>query len=222
MECIGSKKQLAIGLSRLTKIEGVDRGLEQYQTDSELAAEVLWNAHMLKDVENNFVYDLGCGNGIFGIGGLILGAEQAVFIDIDVKAIEITKQNIDALKDEFQEKSTVINRDISVLEFESPENRAAKNVVVMNPPFGTKNEHADRAFLEKAFTFADVVYSIHKVESKGFLEEFSKDNGFNITNIWEHEFKIKKSHEKHKKDNYAVNVVCVRLERNKPTNASEA
>ena len=47
---IGSKKQLAVELSKLRQIEGVDRGLEQYQTDSELASDMLWNISMLEDI----------------------------------------------------------------------------------------------------------------------------------------------------------------------------
>jgi len=209
MEGINSKKQLAIRLSKLTQIEGVDRGLEQYQTDSELAADILWNAHMFGDIGGNFVYDLGCGNGIFGVGSLMLGAKQGLLIDIDTKAAEIAKQN----GSDFKEKCTVVNSDLLCLSFESPEDRAVKNIVIMNPPFGTKNEHIDRDFLKKGFGFGDVVYSIHKAESKVFLERFSEDNGFRITNTWNYEFGIKRSHIKHKKDNYKVAVICVRFEK---------
>lgn len=209
MEEVNSKKQLAIRLSKLTQIEGVNRGLEQYQTDSELAADVLWNAYMLGDIGGNFVYDLGCGNGILGIGSLMLGAEQGVLIEIDTKAAELAKQN----GFDFKEKCTVVNIDLLSLSFESPDDRAVKNIIIMNPPFGTKTEHADRDFLKKGFEFGDVIYSIHKTESKGFLEKFSEDEGFRITNTWNYEFGIKRSHTKHKKDNYKVAVICVRFEK---------
>ena len=36
-----------------------------------------------------------------------------------------------------------------------------KITTIMNPPFGVKKKKADRIFLEKAFAFSNIVYSIH-------------------------------------------------------------
>jgi putative methylase len=210
-----SKKQLAVTLSMLNKIESINRGLEQYQTDSELAADIIWNAFMNQDIDKSEIYDLGCGNGILGVGAMIMGAESCNFIDIDENAIDILKSNI---ADEIKQKCTIINKDINEVDFKLMNNIRDKNndenikkVVIMNPPFGTKNIHADRNFLEKAFSFADIVYSLHLEESIDFLEKYSTENNFKITNTIKYDFKIKKSHAKHKKNNLIVPIICVRL-----------
>lgn len=207
---ISSKKQLAIELSKLKKIEGINRGLEQYQTDPEIAADLLWNAYMLGDIEGSLAYDFGCGNGILGIGALSLGARSCTFIDKDKKAIEILKANMDA---NLEKVSSILEEDINSFVDKPIGNKEIKKIVIMNPPFGTIKEHADKEFLEKAFSIGDVIYSIHKSESKGFIEAFSRDKGFRLDRIWTYEFGIKKSHIMHKKDNYKVNIIAVRLEK---------
>lgn len=213
---IRSKKQLAVGLSKLIQIKGVDRGLEQYQTDSELAADLLWNVFMLGDIEGKKVYDLGCGNGVFGIGALWLGADNVVFVEKDKKAVEKLRKNLE----EEEGGYLIIDGDIADLIADDDDrdgNKQDKNkqdcVVIMNPPFGTKKEHADRAFLERAFKLSDIVYSIHKAESKQFLESFARDNGFVLDKIWHGEFKIKKSHIKHKKDVHKVPIIIASIVR---------
>lgn len=49
--------------------------------------------------------------------------------------------------------------------------RCKADIVVMNPPFGTRKKHADRIFLEAAFQIAHVaVYSLHKTSTRTFIE----------------------------------------------------
>ena len=67
------------------------------------------------------------------------------------------------------------------------------DVVIQNTPFGVKNTHADKMFLQKAFEVSDVVYSFHKRNTKDFVEKFSKDSGFKITHFWNFDFPLKQS-----------------------------
>ena len=55
----------------------------------------------------------------------------------------------------------------------------------MNPPFGVKTRAADRIFLQKAFSFSDVVYSIHLAGEKNrkFISHFIKEFSWKIDNI---------------------------------------
>ncbi|PBP91837.1 50S ribosomal protein L11 methyltransferase [Pseudomonas syringae] len=46
-----------------------------------------------QDLEGCNVLDLGCGSGILAIAALLLGAEQAVGTDIDVQALEASRDN---------------------------------------------------------------------------------------------------------------------------------
>lgn len=79
----------------LEEIEGFsdpELELEQYQTPSLLAAEVLHFAYMQGDLDDS-VHDLGCGTGILAIGAKVLGARKVVGYDTDPKALELARKN---------------------------------------------------------------------------------------------------------------------------------
>ena len=95
-----SKKALAMLLSGLEGFIGPKVRVEQYATDPEIAAEVLWQAYMKGDIGKVSV-DLGCGTGILGIGLLALGSEKVYFIDLDQKVIDIAKENLSKLESEY-------------------------------------------------------------------------------------------------------------------------
>src|SRR3989344_1050805 len=92
---VGSKSSLAIVLSSLKVFEGPKVKAEQYPIDSEIAAEVLWQAYLLGDISKVSVADLGAGTGILGIGALLLGAEKVYFVENDSLALETAKENLD-------------------------------------------------------------------------------------------------------------------------------
>ena len=52
------KKQLAINLSKLDVLEKPNIKLEQYQTEGELASDILWKALINEDIENKIIADL--------------------------------------------------------------------------------------------------------------------------------------------------------------------
>jgi len=83
--------------------------------------------------------------------------------------------------------------------------------VIMNPPFGVKNEHSDRKFLEKSFEIAKVVYSFHKSETKKFIEGFAKKKNFKIDQVIDFEWPLKASMRFHKKKIERINVSCFRF-----------
>lgn len=46
------------------------------------------------NLEQHYLIDYGCGSGILGIAGLLLGAEKAIGVDIDPQALQATKDNL--------------------------------------------------------------------------------------------------------------------------------
>src|SRR3989338_1673942 len=97
---INSKSRLAIALSRLEGFSEPKVRQEQYLMDSEIGASVLWNACLLGDIRGKVIADLGCGTGMLGIGALMLGAKQVLFVDMDKNALETAKNNILKVKSE--------------------------------------------------------------------------------------------------------------------------
>ena len=193
-----NKKQLAVILSKLDSIKNPKVSLEQYNTDSEIASQILWTAFLNNDVKNKVIADLGCGNGILGIGALIFGAKKVYFIDTDEESISICKSNIKNLD---LENFIIVKEDIKEFNKEG-------DVVIQNPPFGVKKEHADKRFIEKAFKVAKKIYSIHKIESLNFIKSISKDYGFKLVSILKFTLPIKKTYSFHKKKIYELPVGC--------------
>jgi putative methylase len=168
------KKHLAMLLSKLEGFKNPKPELEQYRTPGDVAAELLWLALSLGDIEGRIAADLGAGTGVLSIGAALMGAKKVYAVERDKKAIEIARRNARSLG--VENRIEFINADVS-------EFSADVDTVLMNPPFGSQVKHADRPFLLKAFEVSDVVYSIHlaKPEVRGFVEAFSRDNGFKIT-----------------------------------------
>ena len=197
-----NKKQLAIFLSKLKKFENPKVDLEQYYTNEEIAAEILWYAFLHGDISDKVIADFGCGNGIFGIGCLKLGAEKVFFVDKDEEVIGIAKDNTEFDNVEF------LNIDVSDF-------KEKVDLVIENPPFGVQNRKADKPFLEKAMQVADKIYTVHKIESKKFINALCKENGFVVKDIIEFYFPIKKTMKFHKKKEHKVRVGCWILEKRK-------
>jgi len=203
---IGSKKALEVLLSGLEGFQEPKVRVEQYSTEAEIAAEVLWSMYMKGDIGKVSV-DLGCGTGTLGIGLLALGAEKVYFVDCDRKVIDIAKENLAKLKSEYNAGEAVFLCQ-NIADFNEK-----VDLVVMNPPFGTKVRHSDKIFLKKAFEIGKIVYSFHKSETKKFVEAFSHDNKFKITGVFDFSFPLKATMKHHTRKIKRISVSCFRMEK---------
>ena len=196
-----TKKQLAIQLSKLAIFEKPKIKLEQYATDSEIAATILWDALMKGDIVGKNVADLGSGTGILGIGALLLGAEHVFFVEKETDAVRILQQNILPLRAQNYEICQM-----DVLEF------AQKvNTVFQNPPFGTRQEHADKVFLEKAFALGNVIYSFHKTSTDSFVRAIAADHLFAVAEAYLFSFPLRKMYPHQTKKRELIEVTCYRM-----------
>jgi len=214
-----TKKQLAIMLSKLQVFENPRAELEQYPLDSESASTILWTAFQQKDIENKIIADLGCGTGILGLGALLLGAKKVYFIDKSEAAIKRAKQNLHFLENEtgehLQDKATWLIGDISLF-------KNKVHTVLQNPPFGTKIEHADKIFLEKALEVGKSIYSIHKTSTLDYIRhivDMRKSSGTacsgskpKIISELKLEMQLKKTMPWHKHEIHRIDVTCLGIE----------
>ncbi len=204
---IRSKRDLEVILSKLKSFEKPSLTLEQYPTPGNIAAEWAWNMALKGEAAGKTILDAGCGPGIIGIGLLLLGARKVIFIDKDSEVMHICQQNYETITEEYEiGAAEFIAHDFSLFDGET-------DIVVQNPPFGTKQEHADKKFLEKAFAVAPIVYSMHKWSTQKFVEAFCKDSGFKITEVWRYEFPIKAVFKFHEKPLRVVDVGLWRMEK---------
>ncbi len=198
-----NKKQLSIVLSKIRVFNNPDIKLEQYATDSNIAADLLWNAFLEGDIERKVLADLGCGPGIFGLGSLILGAKEVHFVDIDKGILNIAKRNLKLIESMLGRKFKAKFHNVNVADF-----KRKCDVVIENPPFGVKETHHDKLFLLQAMNLAPTVYSFHKLSTRGFVEGMIQDQGFQIKKVWKYSFPIRRLFWFHKRAVFYADVAC--------------
>ncbi len=202
-----SLRDLTATLSKLKGFEKPSVQLEQYATPPEIAADWIWHMASQGEVAGKIILDAACGPGILGLGLLLLGARKVYFLDMDEKILRVCRENYEVLRKEYElGEAEFVLHDISLFDEEV-------DVVVQNPPFGTKIEHADRRFLEKAFQLAPLVYSMHKWSTKSFVESIAQDFGFHISNFWRYEFRLPATQQFHTKPIEVIEVGLWRMER---------
>ena len=203
---INKKKQLEMALQGIPPHKSPKIDLEQYSTPSVIAADVLWNAHSIGDVEGMKIVDLGCGTGIFAIGSALLGASEAVGVDVDGDSISVAETQ--AFKMGVEDKTRFLACDIQDF-------KESADTVIQNPPFGAQKANrkdADRLFMVKALEIAPVVYSFHIHETEDFVTNFFKKEGANISHVYHYSFPIPRIYDFHTKEKVDVKVVLLRVE----------
>ncbi len=203
---INKKRQLEILLQSIPVNPNPKADLEQYSTPATIAADLLWNAHACGDIEGMKVVDLGCGTGIFAIGAALLGAKEAVGVDLDTDAVDLASYQ--ASKMGLDSKTRFISRDIRDF-------HERADTVIQNPPFGAQKAHkkeADRIFVIKALEIAPVIYSFHMGETEDFVEKFFQSKAGKITQRFYYKFPIPRIYDFHEKEKIEVDVVVFRVE----------
>jgi putative methylase len=196
------KKQLEMRLQRLMPVDFRSPQLEQYSTPAAIAADILWMAYEAGDIQGKAVADLGCGNGVFCIGAILLGAARAVGVDIDERAVKIAYQNA---------KDMALNIDFASIDIS--EFHGSFDTTVQNPPFGAQRRHADRAFVEKAIEISQVTYSLHNEVSIDFMAKMAKSMHVTCVPVKRYKFEIPYAFEFHRKTKEVVSVVLLKFQK---------
>jgi putative methylase len=196
------KRQLEIALQKLRPLTSRSSSLEQYLTPADVAADILWEAFTAGDIEGRSAIDLGCGNGVFAIGSMLLGAKSAAGIDVDPGAVLTAIGNAKALSIEIDFKE----QDVSKV-------TGRFDTVLQNPPFGAQTKHADRAFIKKALELAPRTYSLHNDGTESFVANLVSSLGGDVRPLKKYKFEIPYAFEFHRKATETVSVVLLRFER---------
>ena len=194
------KKELEMALQSLEVFESPKVNLEQYPTPSVIASDILFSAYAAGDIAGRRVADLGCGTGIFAIGAYLLGAESVTAFDIDADALEIAERNSASKGCEIEFVKCSIN-----------EVSGSFDTVLMNPPFGSQNKHADRPFLSKAMEIAGSVYSIHMACTLDYIEKTAEAAGRTVASHKTYKYEIPHTFSFHSKVRKSVDVTAVNI-----------
>lgn len=174
--------------------------LEQYATPADLAAPLLFEAHALGDIGEKRVVDLGCGTGVLAIGAALLGAAEVVGVEIDASALAVAR-----------DASSRLGARVAWVEGDVSAWRGRADTVVMNPPFGAQQRHADRAFLEAAMSAARVVYTLHHAPTRAFVVAYASARGFVQTHAWRLVFPLRHQFAHQERAVREIEVVALRL-----------
>jgi len=199
-------KQLEMALERLAGFDNPRTSLEQYLTPAPLAARLLFHAGLKGDIEGKTVCDLGSGTGILAVGAALLGAADVIGIEIDPGAVRTARDN-----------AALLDVDVSfvVADVKDPETCGRigpKDTIVMNPPFGAQNMHADRPFIDCALAVAPVTYGIFNAGSCQFIQTYTKGRA-TIAETVSGRLSIRRTFSFHKKNVQEIEVEILRLTR---------
>ncbi|CAB3403152.1 unnamed protein product [Caenorhabditis bovis] len=143
--------------------------LEQYATSAEIAVSMMEFIEDQVGFDNATVADLGCGCGML-MTTIAACYEPATVIgvDIDDDALKICSENLSIA--EVHETCELIKTDaLTVSDVLKP----IFDIVVINPPFGTKNnEGIDMKFVRAGLSITKPggsVYSLHKSSTRKFI-----------------------------------------------------
>jgi putative methylase len=196
------KRDLTISLQQVKPHPTPKISLEQYSIPAGLAAEILFIASYAHDnIQGKSVADLGTGTGRLALGAAMLGAKQVVGIDLDRASISVASE---------ASKSLGLEIDWVLGHIESL--RGPFDTVLMNPPFGTKQPHADLEFLKVALRVGRVTYSIHKSSTRRFLVRWLEEHDRKPDRIMSARMEIPHQFNFHRKKKGYVDVDVFRIE----------
>ena len=176
-------RHLAMMLSDLEPHPCNDVSLEQYSTDGNLAARLLFDISSFGDINDNYtVADLGAGNGILGIAALKLGVQQVIFVETDIEACNVLEKNL--IKHNALNSSLIVNEHISSGTF-----LKKVDLIICNPPWGRQKQKADRPFLEMILKNGSITHLLHSA-SATHIRPFFESRGWEVEMYGEADFAL--------------------------------
>jgi len=187
-----SKKELAIILSKLLPIKNPKYELEQYQTPSEIAADIAWAIPIGDEIA-----DLGSGNGILGLALALVGWNKVYLIEKDPEQEEILYKNKELLG---LNNVEILIKDVGDLEL-NIEN------VIANPPFG-HNSNEYRKFFH--FIEKNKPKTVYLLWEESQYKKLKKLKDYDIKIIKRYQFPIKPIYFFHTKKKHYINVLFLK------------
>ena len=185
-------RHLSMLLSKLERCEDPDVSLEQYATSGELAARWMFDIAAFGDLlEGSTVLDLGCGNGILGIGALHLSADSAILIDCDSDCCDVSRRNAETL--EGTKSCDILEADVASLDSDLWD----IDLVISNPPWGRQKEKADAPFFDLIESMGVVSHIMHNSDARHIRPRF-EEAGWGVEKYGEADFAIPASFDHHR------------------------
>ncbi|TNV76546.1 hypothetical protein FGO68_gene7638 [Halteria grandinella] len=202
-------------LSQVAQFPDPKIDLEQYMTPPDIAANLFSILHQDEDsIENKRIADFCSGTGMYSCASTYFNPLSITGFEIDPEAIEVAQENV--LSMEIADRVDFINCDILKIVENNPKLHGLFDTVVMNPPFGTKNnEGIDMKLLSAAITCCKgKVFSLHKESTSAYIQKYVKEQhpGLEAELMHKIEFDLPNTYKFHKKKSATTEVVLVKID----------
>lgn len=185
-------RKLAMSLSKLGVKEDLDASMEQYVTPGDLASRWLFDIQAFGDLSPGCrVADLGAGNGILGIGAVMMGASFVKLVEADQKLCDLANANAEGMlmSGKYEVSNKRIGKDNFHLE--------GYDLIISNPPWGRQKEGADSEFIEHILASKTITHIMHSANAK-HLEKRFEDMNWDVEMYGEADFPLPASYSHHK------------------------
>jgi putative methylase len=205
---MGTRRALARRLGVVQDFQDPTLELEQYATDTEVAASLVHVADEHGDLADATVLDLGTGTGMLALAAALRSPDRVIGVDVDPTPLRTARENAARIG---------ATTDVAWLVADAtdlPLQGIDDAVVLSNPPFGAQrgNEHADRAFLHQIASVASVSYTIHNAGSQDFVAAYVADNDATITDAYAVELDVDNQFDFHDAETAVVDAEAYRIE----------
>tara|TARA_B100000579_G_scaffold195295_1_gene159655 strand:+ start:3199 stop:3792 length:594 start_codon:yes stop_codon:yes gene_type:complete len=168
--------------------------LEQYSTDGDLAARWLTDIAAFGDLQEGcWAADLGTGNGILGIGAMLMGAGRATLVESDQTACDVAIKNTESMG--FMESIEVIRATVGSDQI----SLGNVDLLICNPPWGRQLFGADRPFFDEIIKTNVPSHLMHSSEAKHIGPIF-EDSGWSVERYGEADFSLPATYSHHSRE----------------------
>ena len=185
------KEALRIVLSKFASYLNPKVELEQYITPTEVVLDwfdFLWE---LKNRKNLTSADFGAGTGRLTAMLAFLGFKEIYAIEKDKDAFLVLNYNIKTFLKNYLDRIHLINDDLRNFNEEV-------DVVVSNPPFGSKRRGQDRIFIGKSLQLSKVAYMLANPLSLPLYEKLAEEWSKKVKVIRVYKFRIERQYPFHR------------------------
>ena len=188
-------------------------------TPPDVAAKLLFYIYQNEPIESYVVADIGIGTGMLTCGAIYLEARYGLEISSFVLGIEFDEQYLLRTQKMLEEKVEGADYSLILADARNIKFNPSRlvDLVIMNPPFGTKEAGIDMVFLELSMNMCSGnIYSMHKSSTRKFISKFCEERGYWMEVLFEVKFPLKKRFKGyHKKDVAFTEVDIILVKPNK-------
>ena len=149
-----------------------------------MAARWLTDIAAFNDIfDGCWVVDLGSGNGVLGLGALLMGASSATLVEVDDAACAVCAGNATDLG--VEDRVEIVRAEVGEEDLEI----SSADLVITNPPWGRQIQRADRPFLEAIISAGVKAHLMHNAEAR-HIQSIFEAAGWGVERYGEADFAL--------------------------------